>query len=107
MDDQWLLRRRWCRAGGRGCHHGATVPSHEKNWPVGPSSGSIASRTAPAAASPGSPPLAAAQAFMLVAGRRWLSLLKQDEARLQQGQLPREGVPLYFNKRYAKYFLLK
>src|ERR1700735_1837502 len=64
-------------AGGRGCHHGATVPSHEKNWPVGPSSGSIASQTAPAAASPGSPPLAAARAFRFVArspGARALTL---------------------------------
>src|SRR5580704_13519891 len=64
-------------AGGRGCHHGATVPSQEKNWPVGPSSGSIASQTAPAAASPGSPPLAAARAFRFVArspGARALTL---------------------------------
>jgi hypothetical protein len=42
--------------GARGAHHGTTVPSQEKSWPVGPVSGSSASRTATAAAAAGSPP---------------------------------------------------
>ena len=50
----------------RPAHQGTGVPSHERNPPVGPSSGSSASRTAPAAASAGSPPLAAARVLRSV-----------------------------------------
>src|SRR5437763_837191 len=48
-------------------HHGTGVPSQEKNAPVGPSSGRSASRTAPSAASAGSPPLEAARGLRSVA----------------------------------------
>src|SRR5215469_9788215 len=42
------------RTGARG-YQGTVVPSQDRNWPVGPSSGSSARRTAPAAPSAGSP----------------------------------------------------
>lgn len=48
-------------------HHGTTVPSHEMNEPVDPSSGSVASRTASTAASAGSPAFIAASCSGIVA----------------------------------------
>src|SRR3984957_2725315 len=60
----WPAGRR-CRP-ARVTYQGAGVPSQEKNSPVGPSSGSRASRTAPAAASAGSPSLAAARGLRSV-----------------------------------------
>src|SRR6516162_8946037 len=47
-------------------YQGTSVPSQEKNSPVGPSSGIRARRTAPAPASAGSPPTAAARALRSV-----------------------------------------
>jgi len=58
---------------GRG--QGTGVPSQEKNSPVGPSSGNSASQTAPAAASAGSPSLAAAVALRSVRRRPGASAL--------------------------------
>src|SRR5581483_10086112 len=56
-------------------YQGTEVPSQEKNPPVGPSSGRSASRTAPAAASAGSPSLAAAVALRSVRRRPVASAL--------------------------------
>ena len=56
-------------------YQGTGVPSQEKNSPDGPSSGSSASRTTPAAASAGSPSLAAAAVLRSVRRRPGASAL--------------------------------